>query len=281
MHIGAHVSTSGGIGKSIGRGVDIGAECIQIFASSPQSWTFKDLTDSQINSFMKEMTDTSMGPVFIHCIYLVNLGTPEPINLDKSITALKNCMNAAGQIGAQGVVFHCGSHRGAGFDAVIDQAVGAMQDVLQDTPEEVSLIIENSAGMGQHIGSHFREIGRMINAINDQRVKVCLDTQHTFAAGYPIIDKDGLEKTMEEFDREIGIGKLFVVHANDSKTPFASGIDRHENIGQGYMGVAGFEVIMRNKSFDKIPFLLEVPGMNGNGPDTENINILKGIRDGI
>ncbi|MQF99925.1 MAG: deoxyribonuclease IV [SAR202 cluster bacterium] len=281
MHIGGHVSTSGGIQKSIGRGVDIGAECIQIFASSPQSWAFKDFTTSQIQEFHSAVESNKMGPIFIHCIYLVNLGTPDETNLIKSITALKNAMNAAGQIGARGVVFHPGSHRGAGFDAVVDQAVSAMQNVLDDTPEEISLIIENSAGMGQHIGSHFREIGKMISALDNDRVKVCLDTQHTFAAGYPITDKDGLEKTMEEFDREIGLDHLSVVHANDSKTPFASGIDRHENIGQGFMGVNGFEVIMKNKCFENVPFLLEVPGMEGNGPDAENINILKSIRETI
>ena len=278
MKVGAHVSSAGGLDKAIDRGQEMGAETIQIFVSSPQGWAFKPIAPAVIEKFNDKAAQSGIGPNFLHCIYLVSLGAPTEEHLQKSVGALTNYMQAAGEIGASGVIFHTGSHRGAGYDAVFDQAVGAMQEVLKASPEDVSLLIENSAGMGDHICSSFQEIGRLMKAVDSPRVKVCLDTQHLFAAGYNIVDKDGLERTMEEFDREIGLDNLMAVHANDSKTPLASAVDRHENIGEGHMGLEGFRVIMGHPAFRDIPFLLEVPGADGKGPGRADVDVLKGIR---
>ena len=187
-------------------------------------------------------------------------------------------MHVAAEIGASGGIFHAGSHKGAGFAAVFDQVVESIGVIIDQSPDHVSLIIENSAGMGQHICCSYQEIGQVINAVGSPRVKVCLDTQHLFAAGHNIIEKDGLQLAIAEFDEQIGLSKLVAVHANDSKTPLASGVDRHDNIGQGNMGLDGFRVIMGNKAFADIPFLLEVPGNDGNGPDKANIDVLKELR---
>ena len=156
-----------------------------------------------------------------------------------------------------------------------------MDQVLEASPENVWLAIENSAGMGDHICSKFQEIGQIMRALDSPQVKVCLDTQHLFAAGYEVTEKAGLERAMEEFDREIGLSNLVAVHANDSKTPFASAVDRHENIGQGHMGLDGFRVIMSHPAFRDVPFLLEVPGDDGNGPDKANLDILKRLREEV
>ena len=121
----------------------------------------------------------------------------------------------------------------------------------------------------------------MTKALASPRVKVCLDTQHSFAAGYNVVEEDGLNRALEEFDREIGLLNLVAVHANDSKVPFASGVDRHENIGQGHMGLEGFRCIMRHSAFRDVPFLLEVPGVEGKGPDKANLDILKGLREEV
>ena len=279
MKVGAHVSSAGGLDKAIDRGQEMGAETIQIFVSSPQGWAFKPIAPAVIEKFNEKTAQSGIGPNFLHCIYLVSLGAPTEEHLQKSVGALTNYMQAAGEIGVSGVIFHTGSHRGVGYDAVFDQAVGAMQEVLKASPEDVSLLIENSAGMGDHICSSFQEIGRLIKAVDSPRVKVCLDTQHLFAAGYNIVDKDGLERTMEEFDREIGLDKLMAVHANDSKTPLASAVDRHENVGEGHMGIEGFRVIMGHPAFRDIPFLLEVPGADGKGPGRADVDVLKGIRE--
>ena len=278
MKIGAHVSASGGLDKAIGRAQEIGAECVQIFASGPQSWAFKPASEDLIISFRQKAEETGIGPNFLHGIYLVNLGSHQTENLNRSRGALVNYLNVASQIGAQGVIFHSGSHKGAGFDAVFQQTVERLTEVLEGSPEDAQLIIENCAGMGNQIGASFAEIGRIMKALASPRVKVCLDTQHSFAAGYDVATKEGLDRTMEEFDREIGLEHLVAVHANDSKIPFGGGVDRHENIGDGNIGTAGFEVIMAHPAFRDIPFLLEVPGTERSGPDRDNVERLKAIR---
>jgi len=276
MKLGAHVSTAGGVSNAIGRAQEIGAETIQIFASSPRGWAFKPISEGESLDFRQKSEETGIGPAFIHGSYLVNIGS-ESLH-EKSVDSLTKNMQAAGQLGAAGVIFHGGSHKGAGFDAILDLAVSTLQEVLKSSPPDVWLILENSAGMGAHIGSSFQEIARIIKAVDSPQMKVCLDTEHTFAAGYNIADKNTIGEVMEEFDKEIGLSNLVAVHANDAKVEFGSGIDRHDNIGEGHIGTAGFEVIMSHAAYRSVPFLLEVPGMEGNGPDKENLDRLKAIR---
>ena len=277
MELGAHVSAAGGVDKAVGRAVNIGSEAIQLFASSPRGWRFRPIPDEKATAYREKVADAGIGSTFLHGSYLVNIGG-KPELVEKSIGSLVNHMNAAAQIGAKGVIFHSGSHKGVGFDAVFGQATDALVRVLENTDEEVDLIIENCAGMGAQIGASFAELGRLIKGVGSERLKICLDTEHAFAAGYNIADPDGIEKAMDEFEAEIGLDKLVVVHANDAKVEFGSGIDRHENIGEGYIGIAGFETIMGHAAFADVPFLLEVPGMNKKGPDKPNLDLLKDIR---
>lgn len=277
MDLGAHVSAAGGIDKAVDRAVKIGAETIQVFASSPRGWAFKPIPDEKAQAFRDKAAAAGIRSTFLHGSYLVNIGGA-PELLAKSIGSLTNHMNAAAQIGAEGVIFHSGSHKGVGFDAVFEQAVDALQQVLANTDDGVKLIIENCAGMGAQIGASFNELGRLVKAVDSPRVNICLDTEHAFAAGYNIADPQGLHDAMAEFDAEIGLDRLIVVHANDAKVKFGSGIDRHENIGEGYIGIAGFETIMAHPAFADTPFLLEVPGANREGPDKPNLDRLKDIR---
>ena len=278
MKLGAHVSTAGGLEKAIDRAQEIGAETIQIFASSPRGWAFKPIPEERVLAFREKSEASGISPAFLHGIYLVNIGgAPELVT--KSIDSLEVHMNVAGQLGAAGVIFHGGSHKGAGFESVLDQATAALREVLSRSPADVWLIIENSAGMGAHIGSSFREIRRLMDGVGSPQMKVCLDTQHCFAAGYNLAEPDSIDAVMEEFDREIGLSRLVAVHANDTKVEYGSGVDRHENIGQGHIGIKGFEVMMAHPAFQDVPFLLEVPGADGKGPDKENLDLLKGIRD--
>ena len=278
MDLGAHVSTAGGISKAVGRAKEIGAETIQIFASSPRAWAFKPLAEEQILAFQEAIEEAGIRSTYIHGLYLVNIGgTPELV--EKSIVALGQNMHAASQIGAEGVIFHSGSHKGVGFDAVLDQAAEALSKVLADSPPDVQLIIENCAGLGSQIGASFGELGRLMKAVDHPQLKICLDTEHAFAAGYNIVDPDGIEGAMAEFDKEIGLDRLVVVHANDAKVELGSGVDRHENIGDGHMGLSGFETIMAHPAFQNTPFLLEVPGEDKKGPDKANLDRLKDIRE--
>ena len=279
MRIGAHVSTSGGTDKAIDRAVDIGAEAIQIFSGAPQAWRRKSYKADEVAEFKKKSAEKDVGPAFIHGLYLVNLASQNPDLIVKSFTALVEEMQAASLIGAKGVIFHLGSHKGAGYEACVDQVIDQCRKVLAATPDDAWLILENSAGMGGAIGSKFTELGRIARDSGSDRVKVCLDTCHTFAAGYDMATPDGLAATMDEFDREIGLERLVAVHANDSKAPLAGGLDRHANIGEGHIGRDGFANIMSHPAFADVPFLLEVPGFDNEGPDAKNVAILKELRE--
>ena len=284
MKLGAHVSTAGGLDKAIDRGVEIGCEAIQIFGSSPQSWAYRPVPEAQTFAFREKAKEVGIAPVYFHAVYLINLGTPNPANLDKGIESLINYMKLAAEVEAGGVIVHPGSHKGVGYEGIFAQTVSSIDRVLENSPEGPWLTLENTAGMGQHIGARFDELGRIIAAVDPAyrgRLKVCLDTQHCFAAGYNVATKDGLEATLAEFDDCIGLDNLVAVHANDSKYDLGGGVDRHENIGQGYIGLQGFRNILSNPAFRDVPFFLEVPGLENKGPDKENLDILKEMRSQV
>ena len=186
MKIGAHVSTAGGISNAVGRAKEIGCEAIQIFGSSPQTWAFKPVPGEQIELFKQSIADAGIGPVFLHAIYLINLGTPNEDSLKKGINSLIKYMNLAADIGAAGVIFHPGSHGGRGYDAVLPQTVDAIKTVLDASPYVPCLAVENMAGMGQHIGAKFDELGGILKAVDSPRFKICLGTPRAFAAGYDL-----------------------------------------------------------------------------------------------
>ena len=281
MKIGAHVSTAGGISNAVARGQEIGCEAIQIFGSSPQTGAFKPVPGEQIERFKQGLMNAGIGAVFLHAIYLINLGTPSEETLQKGIDSLINYMNLAADIGADGVIVHPGSHGGRGFEAVLPQAAEAIKTVLDIVPEGPCLAVENMAGMGQHIGKNFDELGRILDAVDSPRLKICLDTQHAFAAGYDLTNPQGIQDMLAELDSGPGSANVAAVHANDSKRVCGSGVDRHDNIGDGFIGEEGFAAIMANPAFAEVPFLLEVPGFEGKGPDQRNMDILKKIRSQI
>jgi len=281
MKIGAHVSTAGGISNAVGRATEIGCEAIQIFGSSPQTWAFKPAPGEQIESFKQGLAEAGIGPVFLHAIYLINLGTPNEDSLKKGIDSLIKYMNLAADIGAAGVIFHPGSHGGRGYEAVLPQTVDAIKTVLDASPDGPCLAVENMAGMGQHIGAKFDELGGILKAVDSPRLKICLDTQHAFAAGYDLTNPQGIKAMLDELDAGPGSANVAAVHANDSKRVCGSGVDRHDNIGDGFIGEEGFAAIMGDPAFAEVPFFLEVPGFEGKGPDQRNIDILKKIREQV
>jgi deoxyribonuclease-4 len=278
MKVGAHVSASGGLAKAFDRALAIGAETIQIYGSAPQSWRVTEHSDADVERFRARGAETGIQPVFIHGAYLVNLGTADPTLLSRSVGSLKFSLKLCSRIGAGGLIFHIGSHKGSGFEAVLGQIVDSVRAALDATPDDARLILENSAGMGGSVGSKFSELGAILRQVDSPRVKVCLDTQHSYAAGYDVASAEGLEATIEEFEREVGLDALVALHANDSKIPLAGGVDRHENIGEGQIGRDGFLTIMRHPAFRAVPFILEVPGFERKGPDKENVDILRELR---
>ena len=247
MRIGAHVSSAGSLDRAIDRAQEIGAETIQIFISPPQGWRVKEHPEKEVQAFREKAVAAHITPVFLHGIYLVNLATPHQENLEKGIASIVFYMQACARIGASGVVFHVGSHGGRGLDADFGQVVESLRRILAASPPDVLLVLENNAGQGGNIGVQFADLARYIQAVGDPRLKVCLDTAHTLASGYDVTTPKGVAATMEEFDRELGLSALVAVHANDSKTPLGSNVDRHENIGEGHIGQEGFKAILAHR----------------------------------
>jgi deoxyribonuclease-4 len=277
MIFGAHVSSAGGIENAPQRASEIQADCIQIFASPPQSFTFVQPSEFQIELFRYRIKRRRIDPVFFHGIYLINLASDNRKIQDLSIQSLTLYQDLALKLGAKGTIFHLGSHKGRGFRHVFDSIVKSLRQILANSSPTLFLIIENSVQARGKIGAKFFEIGSIIKKVKDLRLKVCLDTCHLFVSGYPIHQKDGLEKTLRDFDKEIGLGRLVAIHANDSRTPFLSAIDRHEDIGKGYIGSQGFKNIVNHPILKNLPFIIETPGFDNSGPDKKNIKILRSL----
>jgi len=276
MRIGAHVSAAGSLVNTMDRAARIGAECAQIFVWAPQRWAGPGFSDDEIAAFHERQQALGIGPNVVHALYLVNLAAPDPALRRRSIDALTTQMGWCDRLGAMGLIVHVGSGRGVSSrDECLECVIDGIGEVLAHSSKS-SFIIENTAGMGSSIGSSFADIGDIVRGLGrDDRVRMCLDTAHTFEAGHDITTKDGLDAVFEELDREVGLDRLVAIHANDSKTKFKSNVDRHENIGQGYMGEEAFGHFMTHSAVQKLAFYLEVPGREGKGPDRENINVLR------
>ncbi len=282
LQIGAHVSSSGGIWKAVERGVAIEAEALQIFPSAPQNWRPTKHTPEAFTRFAEARAAASLGEVWLHCIYLVNLATELPEQLEKSIAAVVNALTVADAAGANGVVLHTGSHKGSGLEACLPQVAGAIEQIFEQAPGSAVLALENAAGHGGTIGRDFLELGTILKAVGTPRLQVCVDTCHAFAGGYNLADPVGVQEMLEEFEREVGLQNLAVWHLNDSKQGLGDQRDRHENIGDGRIGSEGFRVwfdaISRVPEIPANALLLEVPGIENDGPDLENVRRVKAIR---
>ncbi len=279
MRIGAHVSSAGGPAAAFGRIAAIEGEALQLFISAPQQWKPPSLSDEQVHAFLAAKATAGI-PAFFHGVYLMNFGSHDPALLNRSVASLRSYLHWAGELGVVGTIFHVGSHLGAGFDAVLPQICGSIREAMDGAPNGSRVILENNAGQGNCVGRTFAELGAIFRGLdNDPRLAVCIDTCHAFAMGYDLSTREGCELAMEELDREVGLDRIVAVHANDSKMPLGGVRDRHENIGEGHIGLEGFRTLMAHRAFADVPFLLEVPGFEGDGPDLENINRLKRIRD--
>ena len=277
--VGAHVSAAGGLYKAVGRAQELEAEAIQIFGAAPQMWRRKQHSEEEIARFREAAADARLGPVFIHAVYLINLASPNPELLEKSVDALTAELRLGSQIGAAGVIVHVGSHMGAGFEPQLPQMVDAMRRCLDDSPEDILLCLENNAGAGRSVGSTFEELAAMVGGAASERVRLCLDTCHLHAAGYDVSTERGLREVVAAYRAEFSDDQLAAVHANDSKTELGSGKDRHENLGHGSIGLPAFRRMVRNRLLRRAAWLLEVPGYETDGPGKPDVEMLRALRD--
>lgn len=275
MPLGAHVSTAGGLSTCVGRAQEMGAECMQIFLSAPQRWQLPKHTDEQVETFGQLVGDAGIGPNFAHANYLVNLASGDPLIRQRSIDNLSAYAAWADRVGLAGIVVHVGSGMGQPVAEAEVQVLGALEAVLQGGSSS-ALLLENSAGSGQTLGSRFEQIGALFDRLGrDPRLGLCVDTAHTFASGYDLRTGDGLEQAVDEVERFIGLERLRLIHANDSKVGLGSAVDRHENIGQGLIGEEAFIRMLAHAALRDVPWVLEVPGYDKKGPDAQNLRELK------
>ncbi len=258
--IGAHMTTAGGLHRAVQTGHAIGCTAIQVFTSSPQMWRAKQPTQEAVQAYREAVVETGMGEVISHDSYLVNLAAPGDELREKSIASLTDEMVRCGAYGIHKVVSHIGSHQGQGEEAGLARAAEAMLRVLAESPTEVKLLVETTAGQGTALFWQFEQIARVIELCSaDPRLGVCLDTCHVFAAGYDIRDAEGFAGTFAAFDRAIGRDRLLAVHFNDSKKPLGSRVDRHEHIGEGAIGQEAFRLLVNEPSLAAIPIVIETP----------------------
>jgi deoxyribonuclease IV len=233
MRLGMHISIAGEICRAIDRAEELRAETIQIFASAPKRWTVKMPGPEEATLFRKRCGTAGIHPVFLHAPYLVNLGSTSPEIVRKSAESLTSYLGVAEKLGASGVVLHTGSHQGRGLDVVLAQVTEAMCQFLAEGDKNVWLIIENCAGMGNGIGANFYEVGRLVHDMKNSRIKICLDTQHAFAADYDLTSAQGLDEMLAEFNREIGLERLVVVQPTIPKCPAVPGQTAMRILGKG------------------------------------------------
>lgn len=278
MRIGGHVSVAGGMAKAVERQLAIGGNCGQIFFSGPSAWRASPPPEQEVEAFRAAAEAADVVPWLVHAIYLINLASDDDRIWHGSIRSLQTYRALGARTGVLGIVVHTGSHRGVGLEAVLPRVVAGLEAVLEEREGGPRVLLEVCAGQGGTIGCAFAELGSIIRALgNDPRLGVCLDTCHVFAAGYDVATADGVQRTLAEFEQEIGLDRLVAIHANDSVFPRGSHRDRHANIGEGYIGEAGFAALLAQPALRDVPWVLEVPGVERGGPNLENINRLRNL----
>jgi len=271
------MSSTGGIWTAIDRIEAIGGDCVQIFTQSPRMWRPTNHTDEAIEWFKERRREAGIGGVVCHALYLLNLASADDEMYEKSIRALQTTTDVACAIEADGVIFHVGSHLGAGFEAGLDRTCDALAQVLERCRDDTWLLMENSAGAGGTIGRSIDELAVLFDALGaHKRLGVCLDSCHLYVSGVDVTDEEAWDACLREVDERIGLDRLRALHANDAKAPLGSNRDRHDNIGDGLMG-EGIGVFLAHPRVQELPAVLEVPGADGHGPNAEEIQKLRDV----
>ena len=259
IRIGAHVSISGGVEKAVERQEEIGGNCGQIFAGSPRTWSVSEYEKKDGENFQESRDEEDQNPYVIHSTYLVNLATPKDDLFEKSLNCLQSELDAAEALGVEYVVFHPGAHTGSGREAGIKRIAEGIDNL--DIPENVTLLLENTAGKGTTLGKSMGELREMIDKAetSDEKIGVCIDTCHAHAAGYELREDEGFQDFIQEIKEDIGLDKIKVLHLNDSKDEKGSEKDNHQDIGCGQIGDKGFSNIVNSEEFEELPMVLETP----------------------
>ena len=267
--IGAHVSIAGGVSQSLGRGQQIGCDCIQIFTKSSRQWAAKPYSTEEIAAFKDAQATSHIRAVVAHDSYLFNLGAPDDKLRRRSIEGFVDELERCEALGVPFLIAHPGSHVGAGEEAGIKAIARSIDKAQQSCAGfKTKIALEITAGQGSNLGYSFEQMGRIFDAVKEnERLRLCFDTEHAFAAGYDLRSAEGYEQAFAELDKYIGLKRLAAFHLNDSLKPFHSRVDRHEHIGKGHLGVEPFKRLLHDSRFFGIPMCLETEP----GPDMKDI----------
>ncbi len=277
--LGAHMSIAGGLHLAFARIREVQGESLQIFLSNQRQWKTTPLTSEVVTEFRRQWEKNNHLPVAAHDSYLINLAAPDPTILERSVAAFADELQRAAALGISFLITHPGSHRGQGVEAGLERFVENMdRAITRSQTSTVMVLIENTAGQGTNLGSTFEEISFIISESQyGDGLGVCFDTSHAFAAGYDIRTRVTYEDTLSTFDQIIGLKRLKFFHINDSKRPLDSRVDRHEHIGEGEIGLAGFRLLLNDPRFWQHPMVLETPKGKELKEDKKNLKVLRSL----
>src|SRR6185503_15853011 len=289
LRIGAHMSVAGGVSKAVDRAVVHGCEALQIFSKNANRWHSNPLDPAEVKRFRERIEETGIAPVVSHASYLINLATAFGALRQQSIAAFVDELDRADALGLLGVVIHPGTCTSGSEDEGLRLIADAIREALSARPGSSTLVLlEHTAGQGRTLGYRFEHLAAIIEHLDGSpRVGVCLDTCHLLASGYDIVSETGYHETFDAFDRLVGIGRLKAFHANDSKKPCASRVDRHEHIGRGCLGETPFHRLLHDSRFSGLPLLIETEKSPASGRagaifvdplDVENLDTLRRLR---
>jgi deoxyribonuclease-4 len=278
--LGAHVSVAGGLDKAFARGLESGCTALQIFTKNANRWQGKPIAPAEAAAFRQAWQESGIGPVMAHDAYLINLASPKSGVWEKSKIALRDELQRCAQLGITDLVMHPGAHLGAGVARGLARIREAFGEILAQTPPQVRLLLENTAGQGSYLGGEFAHLAALLDGFDESRFGVCFDTCHACAAGYDLASAAGYAQAMTEFDRTIGLERIKAFHLNDSLKACGSRVDRHTHIGQGTIGRAGFARLMQDPRFVEIPMILETPKGERDDMDRINLTLLRQLAQG-
>lgn len=277
--LGSHMSIAGGVQNALFQGKDVGCETIQLFTKSSRQWAAKPLSEEEILRFRAAKAETGITTVIAHDSYLYNFAASDDALRKKSVAGLIDEMQRCEALGVAYLIAHPGAHVGAGEQAGIKTIAKSIDEMQTACPGFTTLFtIEITAGQGSNLGYTFTQVRQMIDALKaPDRVRVCFDTEHAFAAGYDLRDKEGYDRTFHEFDEEIGLDRLVAFHLNDAKKDLGCRVDRHEHIGKGFLGVEAFRLLLNDQRFWGLPMCLETPKSADCHEDRENLALLRSL----
>ena len=278
MILGAHESTAGALENAVPRALADGCETFQMFTASSRQWRARVLGADDTGAFRKAVRASGLGPVAAHASYLINLAAPEGEPRTRSLAALADELARCARLAVPYLVLHPGSHLGHGESLGIARVAAGLDQVLAGAPRGVAILLENTAGQGACVGHRFAHLGAIFSACRRRRrLGVCLDTQHAFAAGYDLGSAAGYRATFAELDATVGLHHLRAFHLNDSKRPLGCRVDRHENIGLGFLGLEPFRRLVNDRRFAALPGYLETPPLDGADSFARNLKVLRSL----